>query len=230
MHYIQDNISYIKNEIKDICRNIGRSPDEIRLIAVTKTINIDRINHSIMEGITDIGENKVQEILEKYDHIHDVKWHLIGHLQKNKVKYIIDKVALIHSLDSISLAQEINKRGQQHGIIMDVLVQVNVANEETKFGIEAETVMDFIAELKSYPSIKVKGLMTIAPYEEEPENVRIYFRKLKNIFDEIKTKDFSHIDMQFLSMGMTNDYRVAIEEGANMIRIGTGIFGARNYR
>lgn len=230
MQEIRDNIETLSREIKDICGRIGRDPGSITIIAVTKTVDIDRIKYAIGCGIKDIGENKVQEIMAKYGNIEEnVNWHLIGHLQTNKVKYIIDKVKLIHSVDSISLAEEISKRAQKAGLIKDVLVQINVAREESKFGIEYEDTDSFVRQLSVLPGIRVKGLMTIAPYYEDAELVRPVFRKLREKFDQLSKEDIPNVEMKYLSMGMTNDYRIAIEEGSNMIRIGTGIFGARNY-
>ncbi|MCT4606424.1 MAG: YggS family pyridoxal phosphate-dependent enzyme [Marinisporobacter sp.] len=229
MSYIEKNIEEVRKEIHETCSKIGRNSEEIQLIAVTKTVDYERINKAIGVGIQNIGENKVQEIIQKYDVVSNVNFHMIGHLQTNKVKYIIDKVKLIHSVDRRSLAEEINKRAKKHEKIIDILVQVNVANEETKFGLASSEVFDFLEKIQSLQHIRVKGLMTIAPYAENPEEVRKYFKMLKEIFEEIKTKKFPRIEMKYLSMGMTNDFRVAIEEGANIIRVGTGIFGRRNY-
>ena len=188
------------------------------------------MNYAIKCGSRNIGENKVQEIMAKYENIEEsVNWHLIGHLQTNKVKYIIDKVALIHSVDSIGLAEEINKRAEKAGLVKDVLVQVNVAQEETKFGIEYDDTDSFVERLSGLPGIRVKGLMTIAPYYDDAELARPVFRRLKEKFDMLAAAGIPNVDMKYLSMGMTNDYKVAIEEGSNMVRIGTGIFGARNY-
>lgn len=230
MSYIKDNIMDIAKEIEEICHRMGRDPKEVQLIAVTKTIDAERIREAIVHGITDVGENKVQEILSKYDDVKNVRWHMIGHLQTNKVKYIIDKVQLIHSLDRFHLAEEINKRAKQINRIMDVLVQVNIAQEETKFGIDAKDVYGFIDQIRGLEHIRIQGLMAMAPFVEDPEEVRIYFRKMKQLFDEIKGRNMPGVEMKYLSMGMTNDYKVAIEEGSNMIRIGTGIFGKRNYQ
>ena len=198
------------------------------MIAVSKTIDTNRVNVAI-EEVEDIGENKVQEIMDKYQELSPVYIHMIGHLQTNKVKYIIDKVKLIHSLDRLSLAKEIDKRAKSHDIIMDTLVQVNVANESTKFGLSCEEVYSFLNDIQSFENIRVKGLMTVAPFDEDVENVRKHFRKLKEMFEEIKGKNLSNVEMKYLSMGMTNDYKIAIEEGSNLIRVGTGIFGHRNY-
>ncbi|TCO78960.1 YggS family pyridoxal phosphate-dependent enzyme [Marinisporobacter balticus] len=229
MLYIKENIDSIREQMNEACKRVGRNADEIQLIAVTKTVDREKINEAIAMGITDIGENRVQEIMDKYVAVSNVHWHMIGHLQTNKVKYIIDKVKLIHSVDRISLVQEINKRAKQNNRIMDILVQVNVAKEDTKFGLACEDVYDFLKQIQPLEHIKVKGLMTIAPYEENPEDIRKYFKILKEMFEEIKLKKFLGVEMQYLSMGMTNDFQVAIEEGANIIRVGMGIFGRRNY-
>ena len=230
MDNIQVNIADIKEEIKKICHGCGRDPEDITLIAVTKTIDTERINYAVDCGVADLGENKVQEIMDKYDTVSKkVKWHLIGHLQTNKVKYIIDKVGLIHSVDSIKLAEEISKRAEKNNITKDVLVQINVAEEETKFGIGLEEAVDFVKSISGFGSIRIKGLMTIAPYMDDPEGVRPVFRQLKEKFYELAQMNLPNTSMEYLSMGMSNDYRVAIEEGANMVRIGTAIFGKRNY-
>lgn len=227
---IRENIEEIRLKASKALSARGKSVDDIVLIGVTKTIDLDRINEAISLGITDIGENKVQEIQDKYDGIEgSPRLHMIGHLQTNKVKYIIDKVDLIHSLDRESLAVEIQKRAEQNGIVAEVLIQVNVAEEESKFGLKVEELASFAESLLRYPNIKVKGLMTIAPYEEDPEKTRYVFKKMKELYEELKSKEYSNFDMEYLSMGMTNDYEVALEEGANMIRVGTGIFGKRDY-
>ncbi|NLK34941.1 MAG: YggS family pyridoxal phosphate-dependent enzyme, partial [Gracilibacteraceae bacterium] len=220
----------ISRDISRICIERGIDPDSITIVAVTKTVDTDRMNYAIECGIRNIGENRVQEIMAKYENVKgNVNWHLIGHLQTNKVKYIIDKVALIHSVDSLRLAEEISKRAERAGMVKDVLVQVNVAQEETKFGIEYESIDSFVEQLSSFPGIRVKGLMTIAPYYEDAERTRPVFRRLKEKYDMLATAAVSNVEMKYLSMGMSNDYKVAIEEGSNMVRIGTGIFGARNY-
>ncbi|AOT68437.1 YggS family pyridoxal phosphate-dependent enzyme [Geosporobacter ferrireducens] len=230
MSQITDNITDIRQEIADTCKKLGKKPEEVQLIAVTKTIEPERINEAIANGITDIGENKVQEIMDKYTLVSPINWHMIGHLQTNKVKYIIDKVKLIHSLDRISLAEEIQKRAERINRAVDVLVQVNIGQEETKSGIEPDEVYDFVAALRPFSYIQVKGLMTVAPYKEDPEEVRPYFNTMKEVFERIRAKNLPGIEMKYLSMGMTNDYKVAIEEGANIIRVGTAIFGSRIYR
>ena len=229
MSYIEQNISWLKQEIVNTCTKVGRDPEEVQLIGVTKTIDALRINEAVNKGIRNVGENRVQEIMDKYDKISDVNWHMIGHLQTNKVKYIIDKVKLIHSLDRINLAIEIDNRAKQQNIEAKVLIQVNVAKEDTKFGIASEEVYGFIESIYNLENIKIQGLMTIAPYVEEPEEIRKYFKELKDIFDKIKLRNYNGVEMKYLSMGMTNDFKIAIEEGSNMIRVGTGIFGERNY-
>lgn len=227
---IKENLEEVIERAEKALKCQGKTVDDIVLIGVTKTIDIDRINEAISLGIKDIGENKVQEIQDKYDSIvGSPRLHMIGHLQTNKVKYIIDKVDLIHSLDRESLAKEIQKRAEQHGLIKDVLIQVNVAEEDSKFGLKVEAVEEFAESLIEYPNLRVKGLMTIAPFEEDPEKTRYVFATMKTIFEKVKSKGYINFDMEHLSMGMTNDYEIALEEGANMIRVGTGIFGKRNY-
>uniref|UniRef100_UPI000B8404AB YggS family pyridoxal phosphate-dependent enzyme n=1 Tax=Tepidimicrobium xylanilyticum TaxID=1123352 RepID=UPI000B8404AB len=225
---IRDNLLYIKENIEKALKRSGREGDRVHLIAVTKTVDIGRIKEAIQYGITDIGENRTQELVNKYDIIGDkVNYHMIGHLQTNKVKYLINKVSLIHSLDRLSLAKELNKRAGNHGIIIDTLVQVNVAEEESKFGLKVDEVIPFIESIQDYENIRIKGLMTIAPYVDNAEEIRWVFRELQQLSENIKNKGYANVKMDFLSMGMTNDYEVAIEEGSNMVRIGTGIFGQR---
>ncbi|NLY43966.1 MAG: YggS family pyridoxal phosphate-dependent enzyme [Clostridiaceae bacterium] len=232
MDKLKENIINIKNRIARAAQKAGRSADEITLVAVTKTVAPDIINQAIELGIRNIGENKVQELLSKYDVIErkgDVHWHLIGHLQTNKVKYIVDKVDLIHSVDSIRLAEEINKRAQKINRVVDILIQVNVSQESSKFGIEVSQCDEIIRHISALPYIRIKGLMTIAPFTQDPEEVRPYFRMLRNLSIDIKQKKYDNVSMEYLSMGMTGDFEVAIEEGANLVRIGTAIFGERNY-
>ncbi|QOX62532.1 YggS family pyridoxal phosphate-dependent enzyme [Anoxybacterium hadale] len=227
---IRENIEEINKIKEDTSIKAGKKPGEVLLIAVTKTRSSEEINEAIEAGITDIGENKVQEILDKYDSVKPVRWHMIGHLQTNKVKYIIDKVSLIHSVDSFRLAEEINKRAEQRQIIMDILVQVNSAQEESKFGITSAETGELIESiLENCPHIRIRGLMCIAPFEDNPEDVRIYFREVKELFDKYAKHSHAGIDFQYLSMGMSHDFEAAIHEGSNMIRVGTAIFGERNY-
>jgi pyridoxal phosphate enzyme (YggS family) len=199
------------------------------LVAVTKTVDVDTINEAIDFGITDIGENRVQELTKKIDLIGDrVNYHLIGHLQTNKVKYIIDKVKIIHSLDRISLAKELDKRAKQNDLIINTLVQVNVAEEDTKFGLEVSQVLPFIEQVLAYDNIRIRGLMTMAPYTDDEVLLRKVFRTMYELKEKILSQDYENLSMDYLSMGMTNDYKIALEEGSNMIRVGSGIFGERN--
>lgn len=227
---IKENLSRVQENIQNALIRSGRSKDDVTLIAVTKTVEAEAINEAISLGISNIGENKVQEINRKYDNIDEnVNWHMIGHLQSNKVKYIIDKVNLIHSLDRLSLAKEINKRALQANLTKDVLIQVNVAEEDSKFGLKVEKVIPFIESILRFESIRVKGLMTMAPFTNNPDEVRFVFRDLRKLTLEIEKRNYENVEMKYLSMGMSNDYEVAIEEGANMVRIGTAIFGKRIY-
>lgn len=231
MGTIAENIESIQKEKAEAAERAGRNPEDILLCAVTKTHTAEQINEAIRAGVTDIGENKVQEILDKYDKVLPVRWHMIGHLQTNKVKYIIDKVCLIHSVDSFRLAEEINRRAAQHGIVMDILVQVNAACDEAKFGVDMDAAEILVREiLENCSSIRVRGLMTIAPYAENPEEIRPYFHQMRQLYDRL-ARDISHpsMDFKYLSMGMSNDRVVAVEEGSNVIRVGTAIFGARSY-
>lgn len=234
MSIIFNNLQNIKRNIVDACEKVDRNPNEIKIVAVSKTVDIEKIKEVINYDIDTFGENKVQELTRKYDEINStnnsIKWHMIGHLQTNKVKYIIDKVELIHSLDRIKLAEEINKRALKVNRVIDVLVQVNIGQENSKYGLHPNDVDDFINKIENYKNIRVKGLMAMAPYSSDPEEVRPFFSKMKNIFDKTKEKNIFNVEMKYLSMGMTNDYKIAIEEGANIVRIGTGIFGSRNYK
>lgn len=227
---IQGNISIIQENIEKALNRAGREGEKVELIAVTKTVDVDRINEAIGTGISDIGENKVQELEEKYDIIGDkVNYHMIGHLQTNKVKNIIGKTKLVHSLDRISLAKELDKRSRSNDIVTDVLIQVNVAEEESKFGLEVDKVLYFIEEILDFKNIKIRGLMTIAPYTTDTMLLRNVFRTLFNLKENIINRNYNNLSMDYLSMGMTNDYELAIEEGSNIVRIGSAIFGKRNY-
>lgn len=231
MDHIRENIIQLNEKIRRILPKDVACENEVLLVAVTKTRSSAEINLAIDAGITDIGENKVQEILDKYEKVKSVHWHMIGHLQTNKVKYIIDKVKMIHSVDTFKLAEEINKRADQAGLTMDVLVQINAAKEESKFGISAEESENLIYEiLKNCPCIRIKGLMSIAPFENNPEEVRRYFKQVRLLYDRFSKISDKNLDFEYLSMGMSNDYEVAISEGSNLIRIGTAIFGDRNYQ
>lgn len=227
MSSIAENIREIRDQIGKAAARVNRNPADIGIVAVTKTVPVDRIEEAVAAGLNVLGENRVQELTGKYPFLPGVEWHLIGHLQSNKVKYITDKVSLIHSLDSLSLAEEINRRTLSLGRAMDVLVQVNVADEQTKSGVRPEDTAGFIDSLKGLPGLKVKGLMTIGPYCENPEDIRPVFRKLRLLAEEVKTIGFPGIDMKHLSMGMSNDYIIAVEEGATLIRLGSIVFGLR---
>ncbi|MEG0641478.1 MAG: YggS family pyridoxal phosphate-dependent enzyme [Clostridium sp.] len=218
-------LNNVYSNIKVAAEKSGRREEDITLIAVSKTKPIEMIRLANSLGVNTFGENKVQEVVDKYDNIGSVNWHFIGTLQKNKVKYIVDKVCLIHSLDSISLAEEINKRAKNKGIVARVLIQINIGKEESKSGIYKEELYNFIEDIKGFENIKVCGLMTIPPKDES----RKYFKDMKMLFDSLKIVENSNLKMEYLSMGMTGDYEIAIEEGANMVRVGTGIFGDRDY-
>lgn len=227
---IRNNISEVMKRVEKAAEKSGRKLEDITVVAVTKTVEPERILKAVDCGMLDLGENRVQELCEKYDIIgKECRWHLIGHLQTNKVKYIIDKVRMIHSVDSLELAAEIQKRAQKANCMVDILAQVNVADEETKFGIPPEQAVDFVKQLGAFPNIRVKGLMTIAPFAENPEDIRYVFRQLHEILIDIKRKNIDNINMTYLSMGMSNDFEIAIEEGSNMVRIGSAIFGKRQY-
>ena len=227
METIKNNLEIINEKIKKAALKANRSPEEIKLVAVTKTATIEQIKEAINAGVKIIGENKVQEAKEKYQILTaDTEWHLVGHLQTNKVKYAIEIFDCIQTVDSIKLAKEIDKRSLQFEKTTNVLVEVNVSGEETKYGIKPEEVEPFLKEISEFSRIRVRGLMTIVPIiEEDKEEVRPYFRKLRELSKEIKSKNIKNLKMDYLSMGMTDDFEVAIEEGANMVRIGRGIFG-----
>lgn len=226
---IQDNVEKIFKDIEDIT---GKPYDQagVTLLAATKMQSVEKIEQALQAGITDIGENKVQEMLGKYDALKDqADFHMIGSLQSNKVKDVISKVKLIHSLDRMSLLKELEKRCKREGIVQDCLIQVNVSKEDTKSGVYLEDIDEFLDEIEKRDHVRVKGLMTMAPHYEDPEECRWVFEALKKLFDEISTMKYNNISMEYLSMGMTHDYKVALESGANIIRIGSAIFGKRHY-
>jgi len=226
--YIRDNIEVILQRVEAAAHKSGRRAEDIKVIAVTKTVDENRILKALENGLYDLGENRVQELCDKYEKIDKrCNWHLIGHLQTNKVKYVADKVKMIHSLDRMELALEIQKRAEKAGRIIEVLVQVNIAEEESKFGMEKKMVSDFLKEIGKFPNIKVKGLMTIAPLSQNSEEIRWVFTELRKLHIDITQENIDNIDMDYLSMGMSNDFEAAIEEGSNMVRIGTAIFGKR---
>lgn len=227
---IRENLEEVERNICAACERSGRKREEVRLISVSKTKPVSMLEEAYEAGSRDFGENKPQELKEKYEVLpRDIRWHMIGHLQRNKIKYIIDKACLIHSVDSERLAEAINQEAAKRGIRMPVLVEVNIAREESKFGLYEEDVTAFIEKISRLPNIHVEGLMTIAPFVENAEENRVFFRKLRKLYVDIKSKNIDNVSMCNLSMGMTGDYQVAIEEGATMVRVGTGIFGERNY-
>ena len=230
MSMVVENLAEVEKHICEACARAGRSRDEVTLIAVSKTKPVSMIEELLPGGTRDFGENKVQELVDKYEVLpKDFHWHLIGHLQRNKVKYVVDKACLIHSVDSLRLAETISEEGVKKGVTVPVLIEVNVAGEESKFGVTLEETEGLVREIAKLPSIQIKGLMTIAPYVEDPEENRVHFSRLKQLSVDIKNKNIDNVSMDVLSMGMTGDYQVAIEEGATMVRVGTGIFGERNY-
>lgn len=227
---IQENIKAVKDIIAAECQKAGRAPEEVTLIAVSKTKPVEMLMEAYAYGCRDFGENKVQELLDKYEVMpKDIRWHMIGHLQRNKVKYIVDKVYMIHSVDSLRLAEEISKEAIKKNVCVNILVEVNVADEETKFGTTCEDAKQLVQDIAKLPNICVKGLMTIAPFVENAEKNRPIFSKLKKISVDIMHENIDNITMENLSMGMTGDYAVAVSEGATCVRVGTGIFGVRQY-
>lgn len=227
---LKEQLEQVNKNIQEACDRSGRLRNDVTLIAVSKTKPIEMLQEAYDLGVRVFGENKVQEIVDKFEALpKDIEWHMIGHLQTNKVKYIIDKVALIHSVDSIKLAETIEKEASKKNCIANILIEVNVAEEESKFGLKLEEVLPFIEKISTFSHIRVKGLMTIAPFVENAEENRKIFDILHKLSVDIADKNIDNISMSVLSMGMTNDYEVAVEEGATMVRVGTGIFGARNY-
>ena len=227
---LKDQLQEVEKRIQAACDRAGRKREEVTLIAVSKTKPVETLQEAYDLGVRIFGENKVQELTAKYEALpKDIHWHMIGHLQTNKVKYIIDKAELIHSVDSLKLAETIEKEAAKHDLIADILVEVNVAEEESKFGMKMEEVIPFVEKVSAFPHVRVRGLMTIAPFVEDPEENRSIFADLHKLYIEIKKINHDNDTVSVLSMGMTNDYEVAIEEGATMVRVGTGIFGARNY-
>ena len=227
---LKDQLQEVEKRIQAACDRAGRKREEVTLIAVSKTKPVETLQEAYDLGVRIFGENKVQELTAKYEALpKDIHWHMIGHLQTNKVKYIIDKAELIHSVDSLKLAETIEKEAAKHDLIADILVEVNVAEEESKFGMKMEEVIPFVEKVSAFPHVRVRGLMTFAPFVEDPEENRSIFADLHKLYIDIKKKNHDNDTVSVLSMGMTNDYEVAIEEGATMVRVGTGIFGARNY-
>ncbi|MGN0132894.1 MAG: YggS family pyridoxal phosphate-dependent enzyme [Lachnospiraceae bacterium] len=227
---LKDNYDKVVQKISDACEKSGRDADAVTLVAVSKTKPISMLEEIYDHGCRNFGENYVQELVEKYEKMpKDIKWHMIGHLQRNKVKYIVDKVAMIHSVDSLRLAQEISKEALKKKVEVDILIEVNVAMEESKFGTNTSETIQLVEEISKLPGIHIKGLMTSAPYVENPEENRQYFAQLRQLSVDISAKNIDNVSMDMLSMGMTGDYEVAVSEGATLVRVGTGIFGERHY-
>lgn len=227
---IEKNLNHVKEEINEACKRAGRDPKEVTLIAVSKTKPIEDLRAAYAAGARDFGENKVQELTGKIEEMPaDIRWHMIGHLQRNKVKYIAGKVSMIHSADSYRLAEEINIQAKKNNCIIPILIEVNYAKENSKFGIAPEETKELVQEISELENVKIKGLMTIAPFVEDPEENREIFRGMKELSVDIARENIDNVEMEVLSMGMTNDYIVAVEEGSTMVRVGTGIFGARDY-
>lgn len=227
---LQENLAYVEANIQRVCKEKQISREDVTLIAVSKTKPVEMLQEIYDAGCREFGENKVQELVDKYEVLpKDIHWHMIGHLQRNKVKYIIGKVALIHSVDSLRLAETIEKESAKKNLVTDILIEVNMAREESKFGVLPEEIFDLLEELSKMKHIHVKGLMTVAPFVDNPRKNSDIFAKMHKLSVDIESKNIDNITMSILSMGMTNDYEVALEEGANMIRVGTAIFGERNY-
>ena len=227
---VKENLLEVEARICEACKKSGRERSQIKLIAVSKTKPVSMIEEAYDAGIRDFGENKPQEMKEKHDVLpEDINWHMIGHLQRNKVKYVVGRAAMIHSVESFRLAEAIDQEAEKKGIVMPILVEVNVAEEESKFGITVSQCPDFVETIAKLQHISIQGLMTIAPFVENAEDNRKYFAKLRKLSVDIQAKNIDNVSMCNLSMGMTGDYQVAIEEGATMVRVGTGIFGNRHY-
>ena len=227
---LKENLEIVEANVKKACENAKRDRSEVTLIAVSKTKPVEMLEEIYNAGARDFGENKVQEMCDKIEVLpKDIKWHMIGHLQTNKVKYIVGQTALIHSVDSYKLAEEIKKQAVKKRVDVDILVEVNIAQEESKFGIRKEDTIELVRAIAKLDRVHIKGLMTIAPYVENPEDNRPFFRGIKDLSVDIKSQNIDNVSMDMLSMGMSGDYEVAIEEGATFVRVGTGIFGERNY-
>lgn len=225
---IKENLEEVREKIRQACQRSGRREEDVTLISVSKTKPVEMLKEAYEAGSRDFGENRVQEIMEKYGQMpEDVRWHMIGHLQKNKVRQVIDKAVLIHSVDTVELAEQIKKDAAKRDLTVDILLEVNVAEEESKFGFRTEEVEAAVMKIKEFPHVHIKGLMTIAPFVSNSEDNREVFKKLYQLYVDIRSKNIDNVNMSVLSMGMTGDYEVAVEEGATMIRVGTGIFGAR---
>jgi pyridoxal phosphate enzyme (YggS family) len=230
MDYIKENIESVRERIAEAAQKSGRNANDITLIAVTKNFDVSCVDAAIDCGVMDMGENRVQEMLTKIDTAKAaVNWHMIGHLQTNKVKYIVDRVKMIHSVESVKLLTEIDSQAKKHGIVTDILFEVNISGEESKFGIDPSVTYEMAELAQTLTNIRVRGLMTVAPYTENPEENRVYFAGIRKLFEEIRSQQGGNIDMQYLSMGMSGDFEEAILEGSNMVRVGSAIFGKRDY-
>ena len=227
---IKDSLQEVRQKIEEACKRAGREPSEVSLIAVSKTKPNEVLMEAYEAGVRVFGENKVQELVAKMDSLpSDIEWHMIGHLQRNKVKYIAGRTALIHSIDSFRLAEEVNIQAKKRGIIIPILVEINIGEENSKFGVRALDAKELIRQISQLDGVAVKGLMTVAPYVVDPEENRPLFHKIRDLAIDIDSEKLDNVSMGILSMGMTNDYEVAIEEGATMVRVGTAIFGERRY-
>ena len=227
---IKENIEKVEKVIDQVCEEVGRKRSEVTLIAVSKTKPVEMLQEAYDTGCRDFGENKVQELVDKYEVLpKDIRWHMIVHLQWNKVQYIVDKVYLIHSVDSLKLAEEISKEAVKKNVSVNILIEVNAAGEETKFGTTLEDAKQLVREAAKLPNVHIRGLMTIAPMVEKAEENRVFFQQLKKLSVDIAAENIDNVSMEVLSMGMTGDYSVAVSEGATLVRVGTGIFGERNY-
>lgn len=227
---IAQNIERVMGNIQSAMKKSSYH-QEVALIAVSKTKPVEMLQEAYAQGIRDFGENKVQELVQKYEELpKDIRWHMIGHLQRNKVKYIVDKVYLIHSVDSLRLAEEISKEAVKKGVNVNILIEMNIAGEDSKFGVsDTDSCMELVMQISQLPNIFIKGLMTVPPFTENAEENRVYFAKLRQIAVDITKKNIDNVSIEILSMGMSGDYQVAIEEGATYVRVGTDIFGMRNY-
>lgn len=228
---LKENLKEVEQKIAEACKKANRSREEVTLVAVSKTKPVTMLEEVYNCGVREFGENKVQELVDKFSQMPaDISWHMIGHLQRNKVKSVIDKAALIHSVDSVRLAEAIEQEAAKKDIHVDILIEVNVAEEDSKFGLKVEEVIPTIETIATFPHVHIKGLMTIAPFVENPEENRTVFAQLRKLSVDIASKNIDNVSVGILSMGMTNDYQVAIEEGATIVRVGTAIFGERNYQ
>ncbi|MCD8299937.1 MAG: YggS family pyridoxal phosphate-dependent enzyme [Clostridiales bacterium] len=227
---VAENFAEVEKRVCAACERAGRNRSDVTLIAVSKTKPVPMLEEAYAAGARDFGENKVQEIMDKYPVLpEDIRWHMIGHLQRNKVKYLMGRVVLIHSVDSLRLAEEISAQSVKHDVDTDILIEVNIAGEESKFGISRDETINLVEEAAKLPRIHIKGLMAVPPFVDDPEDNRGYFREIKELSVDISAKKLDNVSMCMLSMGMTGDFEVAIEEGATLVRVGTAIFGERDY-